>query len=71
MTILQHEERRAAIAAEAALHDGRRVEDRGLAPVQRNCAWGTLTSGAPKEPKAFWHMRQWQKPAGPSGPSMR
>jgi hypothetical protein len=39
--------------------------------VQVSWPRGTSTSGAPKEPKAFWHMRQWQKPARPKGPVMR
>ena len=28
---------------------------------------GTETKAAPQEPKAFWHMRQWQIPAFPRG----
>jgi hypothetical protein len=41
----------------------------GCPRVQVKLATGTLTSGAPKLPKAFWHMRQWQIEARPSGPS--
>ena len=49
-------------------------EDRKVAGsprVQRKWLGSTLTRGAPSEPKAFWHIRQWQKPASPSGPSIR
>ena len=30
----------------------------------------TVTNGPKKEPKAFWHMRQWQMVGRPSSPSM-
>jgi hypothetical protein len=30
----------------------------GVPRVQVNRSGGTLTSGAPSDPKAFWHMRQ-------------
>jgi hypothetical protein len=30
----------------------------GVPRVQRKMSWGTETSAAPHDPKAFWHIRQ-------------
>jgi hypothetical protein len=43
----------------------------GCPRVQEKCANGTEIKAAPQDPKAFWHMRQWQMAASPSAPSIR
>ena len=42
----------------------------GAPRVQVRSAASTDTSAAPKLPKAFWHMRQWQIPARPRRPAI-
>ena len=52
---------RATMADDLNTEGWPRVQDKLLA--------GTETSAAPQDPKAFWHMRQWQIPARPRVPA--